>query len=281
MDETSISKMIEEQKAETAKRQANLPEIQRAPVKGGKGVPGKSSGRFSNINPLDWTTQNYRVTTQAVDQSAVNVDYAPAYATFAANIGNINSNTILFLGHSIIRDMKNLDAANWAKFGANAVNYGIGGDTSQGVLFRLPSEIDAVHAPKVVVLMITVNDFANYNQLGLNGIAAMSHDLVAAIRLRTNFKSKVLFIASLPANFTVPFSANVNMLKSLNTIQQANIPTENGSVVFVNYFDRFIDGSGNLLLQYYGDPGPTNYIHPNADGQRLFFDDLQTQISRM
>ncbi len=67
---------------------------------------------------------------------------------------------LLFLGDSITQGWHNNDV--WKRFyGArHAANFGIGGDRTQHVLWRIRNgEIDGIH-PKVVVLMIGTNNVA-------------------------------------------------------------------------------------------------------------------------
>src|SRR5213592_2220653 len=72
-----------------------------------------------------------------------------------AKKGNID---LLFLGDSITQGWH--DNAVWKRFYGprNAANFGIGGDRTEHVLWRLQhGEVDGIH-PRVVVLMIGTNN---------------------------------------------------------------------------------------------------------------------------
>lgn len=111
---------------------------------------------------------------------------------------------VVFLGDSITQgwggEGKTAWAANFAKL--NAVNYGIGGDRTNHVLWRSQNgELDGLatpaagSAPKVVVLMIGTNDIGTgaTPETAAAGIKAC----VAAIRAKLP-QTKVLLIAILP-----------------------------------------------------------------------------------
>ena len=118
-----------------------------------------------------------------------------------AEKGNIG---VVFLGDSITQgwggEGKTAWAANFAKL--NAVNYGIGGDRTNHVLWRVQNgELDGLasppagSAPKVVVLMIGTNDIGTgaTPETAAAGIKAC----VAAIRAKLP-NSTILLLAILP-----------------------------------------------------------------------------------
>src|SRR5579864_2352864 len=74
-----------------------------------------------------------------------------------AKMGNID---LLFLGDSITQGWNGGGKAVWNRFYGlrNTANFGIGGDRTQHVLWRLENgEVDGIH-PKLVVLMIGTNN---------------------------------------------------------------------------------------------------------------------------
>ena len=81
---------------------------------------------------------------------------------------------IYFLGDSITRrwgageeKYKEL-LANWNQnlFGWNAANFGLGGDKTQNVLWRLEQgELDGVH-PKIIVLLVGTNNVGRITPIG-------------------------------------------------------------------------------------------------------------------
>ena len=108
-----------------------------------------------------------------------------------AKEGNID---LLFLGDSITQGWANNDV--WKRFYAprNAANFGIGGDRTQHVLWRLEhGEVDGIH-PKVVVLMIgTNNSGSNTAEEIANGVTA----IVKSIREKLP-ETKILLLGVFP-----------------------------------------------------------------------------------
>ncbi|MGH7133582.1 MAG: GDSL-type esterase/lipase family protein [Phycisphaerales bacterium] len=111
---------------------------------------------------------------------------------------------VVFLGDSITQgwggEGKDAWARNFARL--NAVNYGIGGDRTTHVLWRVQNgELDGLalpkagSAPKVVVLMIGTNDAGG--NIEPETIAAGIKACVAAIRAKLP-QTKVLLLAVLP-----------------------------------------------------------------------------------
>src|SRR5262249_29418296 len=105
---------------------------------------------------------------------------------------------LLFLGDSITQGWGQNEA--WKKhYGPrNAANFGIGGDRTQHVLWRLDSgEIDGI-APKVVVLMIGTNNVgSNKPEEIAEGVRAIVDKLRAKLP-----KSKILLLGIFPRGAT-------------------------------------------------------------------------------
>ena len=77
--------------------------------------------------------------------------------------GNVD---VVFLGDSITKGWKQAESTNWTESTPplQAVNYGIGGDTTRQVIWRIKhGEFDGIK-PKLVVLMIGTNNlYADHN----------------------------------------------------------------------------------------------------------------------
>ena len=109
-----------------------------------------------------------------------------------AKEGNID---LLFLGDSITANWTKAPEI-WAKNYAplHAANFGIGGDRTQHVLWRITNgELDGIH-PKVCVLMIGTN---NSNSDNAEPIADAITKIVSIVREKTG--AKVLLLAVFPA----------------------------------------------------------------------------------
>ncbi len=102
---------------------------------------------------------------------------------------------LLFLGDSITAGWRNAPAV-WSRYYAprQAANFGIGGDRTQHILWRLENgEVDGIH-PKVVVLMIGTNN------TGSNTEAEVAEGVKAIVeRLRSKLPdTKILLLGIFP-----------------------------------------------------------------------------------
>ena len=102
---------------------------------------------------------------------------------------------LLFLGDSITAGWRNAPSV-WSRYYAprQAANFGIGGDRTQHILWRLENgEVDAIH-PKVVVLMIGTNN------TGSNTEAEVAEGVKAIVeRLRSKLPdTKILLLGIFP-----------------------------------------------------------------------------------
>ena len=109
-----------------------------------------------------------------------------------AKKGNVD---LLFLGDSITAGWRNAPAV-WSRYyqPRQAANFGIGGDRTQHILWRLDNgEVDTLH-PKVVVLMIGTNN------LGSNTEAEVAEGVKAILdRLRSKLPdTKILLLGIFP-----------------------------------------------------------------------------------
>ncbi len=112
----------------------------------------------------------------------------------------VGSIDVVFLGDSITQNWTDAGTAVWNQryVPLKAVNYGIGGDSTRQVLWRLTHGLVTGLTPKVVVLMIGTNNLYNDNNSGTDdeiaaGIAAVVHEL--RTRLPT---TRLLVLGMLP-----------------------------------------------------------------------------------
>jgi|GEM_PF-3239869 len=158
---------------------------------------------------------------------------------------------LLFLGDSITEGWS--DTSVWQKHYArrNAANFGIGGDTTQNLLWRIENGALERISPKVVVLLIGTNN------LGLSGDAPNDvvkgcTAVVSSIRRRLP-QSKVLLVGILPRD-EYP---NTSFRKAIATVNQHISKLNDGQSI------RFLD-IGN---KFYPPPPPPpppqkNHTHP-------------------
>lgn len=107
---------------------------------------------------------------------------------------------VVFIGDSLTQDWGGTGKDVWAaKFAPlNAVNYGIGGDSTRQVLYRLDNGLLEGLRPKVIVLMIGTNNlYDNFNAGSDEEIAAGIRACVEKIRSKSP-GAKVLVLSLLP-----------------------------------------------------------------------------------
>ncbi len=86
-----------------------------------------------------------------------------SYAVMGKRIAKLNGQCdVIFIGDSITQGWK---GAVWAKYyaGRHALNYGVAGDTTQNVLFRLNCDGLKTLKPKVAVILIGTNNTGHYS----------------------------------------------------------------------------------------------------------------------
>src|SRR5262249_38628661 len=103
---------------------------------------------------------------------------------------------LLFMGDSITDNWRSKGSNVWAKFYGerHAANFGIGGDRTQHVLWRIENgELDGIE-PKVIVLMIGTN---NSKSDSPDQISAAIEKIVGEMRTKCP-KSRILLLAIFP-----------------------------------------------------------------------------------
>jgi lysophospholipase L1-like esterase len=169
-----------------------------------------------------------------------------------AKRGNVD---ILFLGDSITDAWGgegHSDKASGSKLFASkfvplkAANFGIGGDRTQHVLWRLQNgELDGIQ-PKVLQLMIGTNNSNNMDNTSeeiADGIKA----IVAEVKKRSP-KTKILLLAVFPRNTAKDETARKTQKDKIDNINKMIAKLDDGgkSVKFLDIGGKFLDGNGAI-----------------------------------
>ena len=194
--------------------------------------------------------------------------------------GQIN---VLFLGDSI--------TAGWVRaphiwehyFGKyQPANFGIGGDQTQHVIWRIEKgELDGI-TPKVVVLMLGTN---NTGQHDAHEIAAADKKIVSMIRAKIP-QAKVLLLAIFPrgprknAQGIVTEDAVADAKRRMDIINEANTQLakldDGRNVRFLDINARFLCDDGKIPSIIMPDQ-----LHPNIAGYQLWADAMQPLLTEM
>jgi lysophospholipase L1-like esterase len=185
-----------------------------------------------------------------------------------AKQGNID---LLFLGDSITAgwDGKNGKAV-WERFYGprHAANFGIGGDRTQHVLWRLDNgEIDGIK-PGVAVLMIGTNNArTNSSDEIAEGIEAIVKKLREALP-----ETKILLLAVFPRG-----EKPGPVREKLAAVNQRIARLDDGK--YVKYLDigaRFVNDDGTISKEIMPD-----YLHLSSRGYRIWADAMEPTLWSM
>lgn len=178
-----------------------------------------------------------------------------------ASAGNID---VLFMGDSITDFWRN-ETGNFAGkpvfdkyFGAmNVANFGIAGDTTQGVLYRLQNGEGQGFSPQAVMLMIGTNNNRTHRAAEIaEGIGAI------VLELQKDFPdAKILLLGVFPRS-----TANDplrNQIAGINALI-SNL-ADNERVYYRDIGNIFLDADGNIPTAIMSDG-----LHPTTRGYELW-----------
>jgi lysophospholipase L1-like esterase len=185
---------------------------------------------------------------------------------------------LLFLGDSITDAWRNRGLNVWNKYYApsHPANFGIGGDRTQHVLWRLEhGEVDGIK-PKVVVLMIGTNNtgkeqdnqtIRNTTQEIIEGVAAVIREIRAKLP-----ETKILLLGIFPRDEkTNPVR---QQLKDINL--QLAMLDDGRNVKFLDLGAKFLEPDGTLPRDVMPD-----LLHPNEKGYQIWADAMQPALTEI
>lgn len=166
---------------------------------------------------------------------------------------------VVFLGDSITDDWRGKGQEVWKKVfePMKAVNFGIGGDQTQHVLWRIQNgELDGIK-PRVAVLMIGTNNMSAHSAEEIaDGIKA----IVQEIQQKTP-ETKVLLLGIFPRS-PKPGDKVRDKIKTVNkTIAKLD---DRKQVRYLDIGDKFLDETGNLPKEIMHD-----YLHLTPKGYEI------------
>jgi beta-glucosidase len=179
---------------------------------------------------------------------------------------------VIFIGDSITQGWEGDGKDVWAKYYAHrdAVNFGIGGDRTQHVLWRLDNgNIDGLR-PKAAVLMIGTN-----NSNGEDNTPGQIADGVVAIvkKLRTRLPdAKILLLAIFPRGEN--YSAQRGKLAMINQVIRRLADDRN--VFWVDFGHKFLNDDGTLPRELMPD-----YLHLSKKGYEIWAESIEDQLSKI
>jgi lysophospholipase L1-like esterase len=204
-----------------------------------------------------------------------------------AKVGGVD---VLFLGDSITAGWANNGKEEWAKRYApmNAANFGIGGDRTQHVLWRIENgELEAPMKPKVIVLMIGTNNTGGSDTA--ERIAEGVTKIVKTAQAKTG--AKVLLLGVFPRGATakqveesggdakvVAAAKRTDMQREkITKINQIISKLDDGKTVrYLDIKDTFLKPDGTLSKDIMYD-----YLHLTPAGYTLWADAIDPLLKEM
>jgi lysophospholipase L1-like esterase len=178
---------------------------------------------------------------------------------------------LLLVGDSITEGWVN--TAVWGRcFGSyKSANFGIGGDATQNLLWRLENGAVGKLTPKVVVLLIGINNSGREN----NPVCDVLHGIGAVLaRLRGSFHdAKILLLGIFPADQS-PKSEMRRRIVKVN----AALPNFDDNVAV------FVRDIGHIFLEADGTISPAvmaDFLHLTEEGYRRWAEAMAPMIERL
>ncbi|MCU0786432.1 MAG: platelet-activating factor acetylhydrolase IB subunit [Verrucomicrobia bacterium] len=179
---------------------------------------------------------------------------------------------VAFIGDSITQGWENAGKNVWQKYygSRKCLDFGVGGDRTQHVLWRFEQgQLDGVK-PKAVVLMIgTNNSNGNDNTEGeiLEGVQAIVEQLRARLP-----ETKILLVAIFPRGQT--FSAQRGKILQVN---QALAKLDDGkNVFFVDFGSQLIEADGSISKTVMPD-----HLHLSERGYEIWAEAIEPKLKEI
>ena len=184
---------------------------------------------------------------------------------------------VLFLGDSITEGWKGASEVWDQSFGKyQPANFGIGGDQTQHVIWRIENgELDGIK-PRVVVLMLGTN---NTGANTAEEIAAADTKIVSLIRKKLP-QSKVLLLAVFPRGprkSATGTDDGVERMKIIRTVNSKLAKLDDGRTVrFLDLGPKFLDGSGAIPMSIMPDQ-----LHLSPAGYKIWAEAMMPLLQEM
>ena len=187
-----------------------------------------------------------------------------------AKEGNVK---VLFLGDSITAGWAGAGKEVWAQRYEKlpAANFGIGGDRTQHVLWRIThGELEGIH-PQVVVLMLGTN---NIKSDSAAAIAKADEKLVSTIRQKLP-GTKILLLGIFPRAHKTDDPA-MHIPEKVKAVNDQLARLDDGKDVrYLDLADKLAPG-GTLVPEYY-----TDNVHLTAKGYEVWADAIDARLKEM
>ena len=204
----------------------------------------KVSEKFGILEPPELTRYYYRIT-----------------AHHQRRDGSVPEGATIFIGDSITQGLATSAVSELS------VNYGIGEDTTVGVIHRLPF-YESIKSAKAIVIAIGLNDLLRRDN------KRIVENYRSLIRLIPQDK-KIVFSAVLPVDESVDAMEFSNK-KIVELNQQLKLVAQsNKNTVFFDAGNLLMNESGNLDRNFHSGDG----VHLSDEGYKIWVNQLRAALS--
>ena len=179
---------------------------------------------------------------------------------------------LLFLGDSITDGWPWGGKESWAKFAKyDPADFGISGDRTEHVLWRIThGELEGIH-PKVVVIMIGTNNVGHSQDEKPEWAAAGVKKIVDTVREKLP-DAKILLLGVFPRD-----AKDSPLRKKVTAINEIISKLDDGQKVrYLDIGNRFLDADGQIPKGIMPDA-----LHPNAKGYDIWYDAMIPVLEKM
>lgn len=183
-----------------------------------------------------------------------------------AKAGNID---LMLNGDSITDGWRNSAEANTKFFGQyKMANFGVGGDTPQGVLWGLQNGEGQGYQPKAIMLMIGTNSSGNCTGPEIaEGVGAIVYEM------RKDFpNAKILLLAIFPRNAPNSAARRVNAEASAIFSKLH----DNKNVFYMDIGEKFLQPDGTIATDVMADG-----LHPTAKGYEIWGNAVKDKLAEL
>jgi lysophospholipase L1-like esterase len=180
---------------------------------------------------------------------------------------------LLFLGDSITEGWGKAPKIWEEHYGKDDVaNFGISGDQTQHVLWRIDNgELDGI-SPKVVVLMIGTNNIRTSKEKILAGVTKVVDEIHAKLP-----ESKLLLLAIFPRGADPADKKVADMRDKITWVNEQLAKLDDGNKTrYLDLGPKFLDADGKLPKDIMPDA-----LHPNVKGYQIWADAMQPTLDQM
>jgi len=179
---------------------------------------------------------------------------------------------LLFLGDSITDGWRGGGRQTWEKLAKyQPANFGISGDRTEHVLWRLThGELDGIQ-PKVAVVMIGTNNVGHFADERPEWAAAGVKKIVETIREKLP-QTKVLLLAVFPRD-----AKDSPARKKVDALNEIIAKFDDGQKTrYLDINKVFLDSTGEIPREIMPDR-----LHPNAKGYELWYEAMRPTLEEM